>query len=119
MEENFNNGSNGQPGQPGGQANGTAIACLVLGIISIVCWFFNVGSFIGVLCGIGGLICASAAKKDGDNSGMRTAGFICSLVGVIGSAIIFLSCVACIGCLGAAGASADMSGAAEAIKNYF
>ncbi len=87
--------------QPG---KGAATASLVLGIISIVFWFFGMGAIVGLITGVIGLILASSAKKAGFVGGLRTAGFVCSLIGVIGSALIFVACVACVGALGAAGA---------------
>ena len=86
--------SNGN--EPG---KGAAIASLVLGIVSIA-----MGALIGLITGIIGLICASSAKKAGFVGGMRTAGFVCSLIGVIGSALVFVACVACVGVLGTAAA---------------
>ena len=91
--------SNGN--EPG---KGAAIASLVLGIVSIAMWFFGMGALIGHITGIIGLICASSAKKAGFVGGMRTAGFVCSLIGVIGSALVFVACVACVGVLGTAAA---------------
>ncbi len=86
---------------------GAAIASMVLGIISIVTWFFGMGALVGLITGVIGLICASNAKKAGFVGGMRTAGFVCSLIGVIGSALVFVACVACVGVLGAAGALSE------------
>lgn len=94
-----NGSANGN--EPG---KGAAIASMVLGIISIVTWFFGMGALIGLITGVIGLVCASNAKKAGFVSGMRTAGFVCSLIGVIGSALVFVACVACVGVLGTAGA---------------
>ena len=82
---------------------GTATGSMVLGIISVVFWFFGWGSIVSVVCGIIGLILASKSKKDGFTGGSRTAGFVCSLIGLIGGAIVFVACVACAGALGAAG----------------
>ena len=81
---------------------GKATASMVLGIISVVCWFFGYSALISVILGIIGLVMASGAKKLGFNGGMRTAGFILSLIGLIGGAIIFVACVACVGVLGSA-----------------
>ncbi len=95
--ENYNN--NGP--------QGIEIACLILGVVSIISWLFSIGAFIGVGCGIAGLICASKAKAAGIMSGMRTGGFVCSLIGLIGSSLVFIiSCLACLGiaALGIAGA---------------
>lgn len=85
---------------------GQAIASLVLGIVSVVFWFFGVGSLLSLILGIVGLVLASMAKKAGFEGGIRTAGFVLSLIGTIGGAIVFVTCVACIGCLGAIGAAA-------------
>ncbi len=84
---------------------GLAIASLVLGILSVVLWFFGVTSVGSLVLGIVGLILASIAKSQGNRSGMRTAGFILSLIGVIVGAIIFIACVACAGLIGAAALS--------------
>lgn len=68
---------------------------------------FEMGALIGLITGVIGLICASNAKNAGFVGGMRTAGFVCSLIGVIGSALVFVACVACVGVLGTAGALMD------------
>ncbi len=73
-----------------------AMASMVLGIISVVLWFFGYSSILSVILGIIGLVLASKAKKEGFNDGIRTAGFVLSLIGLIGGAIFFISCVACV-----------------------
>lgn len=70
--------------QPG---RGLAIASLVLGIISIV---FCMTGWVAVVCGIIGLVLAHMSKKQGNTSGVRTGGFVCSLIGLIIGAIILL-----------------------------
>jgi len=94
MEEN-----NNIPGK------GAATASLVLGIISVVLWFFGYSALVSVILGIVGLILAGNAKKAGFNGGIRTAGFVLSLIGLIGGAIFFVACVACVGAFGAANAT--------------
>lgn len=94
MEEN-----NNIPGK------GAATASLVLGIISVVLWFFGYSALVSVILGIVGLILAGNAKKEGFNGGIRTAGFVLSLIGLIGGAIFFVACVACVGAIGAADAT--------------
>lgn len=94
MEEN-----NNIPGK------GAATASLVLGIISVVLWFFGYSALVSVILGIVGLILAGNAKKAGFNGGIRTAGFLLSLIGLIGGAIFFVACVACVGAIGAADAT--------------
>ena len=79
---------------------GAAVASLVLGIIAVVLWFFGYTSIVSVILGIVGLVCAGNAKKAGFMGGLRTAGFVLSLIGLIGGGI---ACVACAGAIGAAG----------------
>lgn len=86
--------------QPG---KGAATASMVCGIISVVLWFFGVSSFISVVLGIIGLVLAGNARKAGFEGGVRMAGFVLSLIGLIGGALFFVACVACVGSLGALG----------------
>lgn len=87
---------------------GQATASLVLGIVAVVFWFFGVGSILSLILGIIGLVLASMSKKAGFDGGIRTAGFVLSLIGTIGGAIVFVTCVICIGIIGAAGAAASL-----------
>ena len=82
---------------------GAAVASLVLGIIAVVLWFFGYTSIVSVILGIVGLVCAGNAKKAGFMGGLRTAGFVLSLIGLIGCGIAFVACVACAGAICAAG----------------
>lgn len=91
---------------------GAAITSMVLGIISVVLWFFGYSALVSVVLGIVGLILAGNAKKAGFVGGMQTAGFVLSLIGLIGGAIFFVACVACVGAIGAAGSS-------DALRNLF
>ena len=86
---------------------GSAIGSLVVGIIGLVIdIFFGVliGP-VGLILGIIGLVLASKAKKDGFEGGMRTAGFVLSLLALIFGAISFVACIACAGALSAVGYS--------------
>ena len=80
--------------QPG---SGQATASLVLGILSVVCWFFGYGAILSVILGVIGLVCAKKAKEQGCNSGMRTAGFVLSIIGLCGGAVVLVACIACVG----------------------
>ena len=82
---------------------GAATASMVLGIISVVLWFFGYSALVSVILGIVGLILAGNAKKAGFVGGIQTAGFVLSLIGLIGGAIFFVACIACAGAIGAAG----------------
>ena len=107
-------GNYGQPpyGAPQGPepGKGAAIGSLVCGIISIVFWFFGLGAIVGIILGIVGLILASASKKQGFVGGLRTGGFVCSLIGLIVSAIILVSCIAVTACTAAALGASGISG---------
>ncbi|MCD8332225.1 MAG: hypothetical protein LUB63_06875, partial [Oscillospiraceae bacterium] len=66
---------------------GAATASLVLGILSIV--------FASFVMGIIGLVLAAHSKKAGFTGGVRTAGFVLSLIGLIFGVIlvIIVTCV--------------------------
>lgn len=49
---------------------GAATASMVLGIISVVLWFFGYSALVSVILGIVGLILAGNAKKAGFVGGM-------------------------------------------------
>ena len=103
-----NNNQNMGGYQPNGEIPGKnkAIASLVLGIISVVLWFFGYSSILSVVLGIIGVVMASKSKEEGYDENIRTAGFILSVIGVIGGAIFFVACVACVGMAGIAGLAA-------------
>lgn len=84
-------GYNPPPAVPG---KSQATTSLVLGIISIVfCWLgfatWVVGSVIALVLGIVGAVMAVKAKKlmPPQQSGMATAGLVCSIIGIVLSAI--------------------------------
>ena len=87
------------------QGQSHATASLVLGIIAVVCWFFGYSAVISLVCGFIGITLAGKAKEEGFEGGTRTAGFILSLIGLIGGAVILIACVACVGSLGILGSS--------------
>ena len=85
---------------------GLATGSLVCGIIAVVCWFFGYSAIVSVISGIIGLVLAGKSKKEGFDGGIRTAGFVLSIIGLIGGALVFIACVACVGSLAAIGLSA-------------
>ena len=88
---------------------GAATASMVLGIISVVCWFFGWSLVVSIVLGVVGLILASNAKKAGFVGGMQTAGFVLSLIGLIGGGVFLISCIACIGAVGGVAGLADIT----------
>lgn len=82
---------------------GAATASLVLGIIAVVMWFFGYLSIGSVILGIIGLVCAGNAKKAGFEGGLRTAGFVLSLIGLIGGGVVLIACVVLAGAMASAG----------------
>jgi hypothetical protein len=93
-------GSNGHSGMAD-NGHGLAVGSLVCGIIAVVCWFFGYGSFLSIVLGIVGLVLAGNAKKAGNDEGMRTAGFVLSLLGLIGGIIVFFYLVVVLAFVGA------------------
>ena len=81
---------------------GNATASLVLGIISVVFWFFGYSAILSVILGVIGLAQAAKARELGYEDTIRTAGFVLSLIGLIGGALAFVACIACLGFAGLA-----------------
>ena len=69
---------------------GMAIASLVLGILSIVDPTF----FLGIALGIVGIILAVVSKKKGFSGGIRTAGFVLSIIGLAVNALFIIAVLA-------------------------
>ena len=84
----------------GSTFHGKAVASLVVGICAIVSWFFGLGALLGMVLGIVGLVLAGQAKKAGNIEGIRTAGFVCSLIGLIGSSIAVIIALGAVFALG-------------------
>ena len=84
----------------GSVSHGKAVASLVVGICAIVSWFFGLGALLGMVLGIVGLVLAGQAKKAGNIEGIRTAGFVCSLIGLIGSSIAVIIALGAVFALG-------------------
>ena len=106
----YQTNNNGPQTPPPGDGNATT--SLILGIIAVALWFFGVTSIGSVVLGIIGLMQASKAKKLGNTSTKRTAGFILSLIGLIGGSFVFIACIACsaaVGVAGCSGAFGDLS----------
>ena len=89
-QQNYQQYPQGQ--EPG---KGNATASMVVGIIAVLFWWFGYSAIISVVLGVVGLVLAANSKNAGYNGGMRTAGFVLSLIGLIGGAVVFVSCIAC------------------------
>ena len=83
---------------------GKAVASLVLGIISVVFAWFGYFAIISIILSIIGIALGVSAKKDMEAAGvytargMATAGFVLSLIALVLSAVVFVSCTLCISC---------------------
>jgi len=73
-----------------------AVASMVLGIVSIVFSFIGGLNFVGLVVGIVGLVLGILAKKKAP-SGMATAGIVCSIIGIVLTALVLVACAACLG----------------------
>lgn len=87
--ENAGNATAHAPEIPG-QSQGTA--SLVLGILSIVGWFFGYSAILSFILGLIGIVEASKSKRIGYYGGTRIAGLVLSIIGFIGGAVIL--CIA-------------------------
>ena len=71
-----------------------ATASLVLGIISIIFWFFGGGAIVSIITGIVGIVMASKAKNEGFIDGIRTGGLVTSIIGLCGGTIVLIAVLA-------------------------
>ena len=74
-----------------------AVTSMVLGIVAVVLWFFSFAAVVSVVLGIIGLVYANKAKSEGFRGGFYTAGFVLSLIGLIGDAIVVIVSIIAIG----------------------
>lgn len=81
-----------KPVEPG---HGTAIASLICGIASLIMSFASFG-FLGVPLGVAGIITACISKNSGNREGIRTGGFVTSIIGLLLSILFIVGCVALI-----------------------
>lgn len=88
----------GAPYQQANPAKGKAVASLVLGIIALVlCWWGWVG-IVSIILSIIGIILGVGARKEllpDQGKGMATGGLVCSIIALVLSSIVFVSCVIC------------------------
>lgn len=107
--------TNTQPEPAAPPANGLAIAGMVLGIVSLVLLLVNnlfpeisiPGSLVTAIVG---LVLSCVAKKRGNNTGIRKAGFITSLVGTVLNGALAAALFALCGCASCALCSGLMAG---------
>ncbi len=79
-----------------------AVTSMVLGIVAVVLWFFSFAAVVSVVLGIIGLVYANKAKTEGFKGGFYTAGFVLSLIGLIGGAIVVIVSIIAIGLISSA-----------------
>ena len=78
--------------------NTLGILSLIFGILSIIFGIISLLSIVGILFGIGGIVCAKESFKVQPGNGLARAGSITSIIGIILSSIIFIACTSCVGC---------------------
>ena len=69
-----------------------AIVALVVGILSII--FAFAYTWIGLILGIAGVVISAKARKQSQTK-MATAGFVCSIIGLVLSAVFVVCVLAC------------------------
>lgn len=99
--QNVNSGAGeGYPDNERGK--NAAVTSMVLGIVAVVLWFFSFAAVVSVVLGIIGLVYANKAKTEGFRGGFYTAGFVLSLIGLIGGAIVVIVSIIAIGLISSA-----------------
>lgn len=74
-----------------------AIASLSLGIVGAILTWFTLG-ILGLACGIVGIILAKKAKQKGYESGLRTAGFVLSIISAaLGGIMLIFNLISVLG----------------------
>ena len=69
-----------------------AIVALIVGILSIV--FVFIYTWVGLVLGIVGIVLSAKARKQSQTK-MATAGFVCSIIGLVLSALFLICALAC------------------------
>ena len=75
-----------------------AIVRLVLVIIALVRCGFDI-SLVPIILAIAGLVCARKSKQMGYDAGMRKAGFVLSIIALIGGVVCFITSATLFGVL--------------------
>lgn len=92
-----------------------AVPSMILGLISVILSFIVglLAPYIPLILGIIGLVLAVNANKVA-KSGMGTAGFVLSIIGIVLSGIYMILWIACAGIIGAA-----VDGALSSVGHLF
>lgn len=73
------------------KSNGTALAAMILGIVSVVLMISCCCSPIAIFTGIAAIVCfAVSPKSGGSREGKALAGLICGIVAIIGTLLLIL-----------------------------
>lgn len=90
-------------------AHGKAIASLICSIVGFIFCFFGYSAIVSIILGIVGMVLSNKAKKEGNDEGIRKAGFIISIItviaGIIGIIVAAFVVGAVVSGLGAVGSS--------------
>jgi hypothetical protein len=74
----------GQPGDGRSMKNGLGTAALVLGVLSLLTWFFLIGGLLGVAAIVLGVMALARVKRgEASNRGMALTGIITGVLGVL------------------------------------
>ncbi len=79
-----------------------ATVSFVLGLVSVIALFSEDLHFIGIICGIIGLVLAIRIRKAAQSEGFEVdgrtkAGFVLSIIGIVFYFVVLVACVACAG----------------------
>lgn len=98
-------GSYGQPpygtapsGHTGPKKNGLGVAALVLGILSLLSWFFLIGGLFGLVAIILGVLGRGRVKRgEADNGGIALAGILTGALGLLLTILVIAGVAALFG----------------------
>lgn len=79
-----------------------AIISLALADVTVGLWLLDGAVLLPMILGIVGLVFAAKAKKEGYMGDLRAAGFILSLIGIIGGALALIAVLATMALVGLA-----------------
>lgn len=85
-------------GHQGPKKNGFGVAALVLGVLSLITWFFLIGGLFGLVAIILGVLGRGRVKRgEADNGGMALAGIITGALGLLLTILVIAGVAALFG----------------------
>ena len=104
-KNNYQDNTNVMPNPPvadnTNKTDALAIVSLVAGILAIV--MACCVTYVGIVLGIVGIVCAVMSKKNSGKSAMATAGLVCSIIAIVLAVVLIILAFAGLAILNEAG----------------